>query len=173
MHHFHIDLDCDETQASGVVTSMLVPNGTFEYYCYYFVTPASASSIELQFVFSTVFGNGIAILDNVTLNSTENLISNGDFELNNATALGYQYEWSSWSSSACEEHCITFPGDQYGATDFPSFLATGTGITLSQTVAIDTVGRRFVYRLGFWFQCIIKDGNPTESCQLLVTLLTT
>jgi hypothetical protein len=150
----------------------LVNNGALQYYCYYFVTPASASNIQLQFVFSSTIFNVYTILDDVTLNSTENLIINGDFGIYSATPSGYPYQWSSWTSSECQS-CLATPANGNGATGFSGFLASGVGITLSQTVAINTVGRQFVYRLGFWFQCAVADDDPTESCSLLVKLVTT
>ncbi len=110
-------------------------------------------------------------MDNVTLNSTENLITNGGFEIYNRTTTGYQ--WPPWTYSECHEYCEVFPFIEPKISDSLSFLASGTGIKLSQTVAIDTVGREFVYSLGFWFQCFVTDYDSTESCPLIVTLVTT
>ena len=171
--HVSIVIDCNATQASGVETTLHLFNGTFQYYCYYFVTPASATNVQLQFTFASTYGNVGGILANVTLNSTENLIANGDFELNDVTDNPFQYQYPSWTISECGSYCQSFPGDLFGITNFPSFVASGAGITLSQTATINTVGRQFVYRLGFWFQCFVNDQDPTESCLLLFSLLTT
>ena len=59
--------------------------------CYYFVIPASASSIQVQFDFSSLFQNTYVDLDNVTLNSTNNLIENGGFEIYSATNVNIHH----------------------------------------------------------------------------------
>ena len=89
------------------------------------------------------------------------------------TSNADQYEYPLWTVSKCQQYCQNFPGNAFGLTDFPNFFSVGAGITLGQTVAINTVGQQFVYRLGFWFQCSVYNQDPTESCLLLFSLVTT
>jgi len=140
----------------------------YTYYCYYFVPSTSASNINVQFTFSNVYASGAIYLDDVTLNSTVNLIKNGDFETVEANDTA---PLPPWTSSTCGANCIGIVTTQDPRTGSYSFGTTGTVVTLSQTVAINTVGQQYVYQLGFWIRCYMTSGNTPYL--FFVTLTTT
>ena len=168
-----IDLDCTETQSNGIVTTMTVGNSSFQYNCFYFVTPANATSVQLEFTFTTYLYYTYAYLSNVTLNSTSNLIENGNFEtyqyINNTD---YQYTFPPWNISGCGSLCEYYPAylDYIPVND--TIGLTAVNLKLSQTVALNTVGNQSVYQLIYWFRCLVYD-DPTAYCSYTVKLTTT
>ena len=156
------------TKASGTVVANLAGNVTKTNYCYYFVTPASATNIELQFVFSSSPGDGFFDIDNITLNSISNLIKNGDFETipqNQSIA-----PWYPWSVNFCPQVCTAQVVNKTTSEYFHSFLTSGVGILLNQAVATNTIGRKFVYLLEFGLSYTTALGIP-GTCS--ITLKTT
>ncbi len=136
------------------------------------MTSATASSVILEFIFSVGLGYGVTILTDVTLNSTSNLIQNGDFEIYNETNSSSSYEYSSWTLTQCEGSCANAPVSLAFSPNSTGIATAGVGIQVSQTVALNTVGTQSIYRLGYWFECIIY-SDPTDVCSYTVQLTTT
>jgi len=163
-----IHLDCNVTKTSSQFTTVLINNGTnSQYYCYYFVPSVSASNIKLEFLLISNDYNTYLSIDDITLNSTVNLITSGAFQ---TTYDSSENSGQSSTVSQCSGICSAYVIDADPQTNSYSFYSNGVSITLSQTVAINTVGKEFVYSLGFWLSCSTNGGN--SSCSFFYRLTT-
>jgi hypothetical protein len=126
------------------------------------LTSISSTRITVSFILSGNNPDLYTELDDITLNSTINFISNGDFEKLNYT--------DQWNVISCGDQCDPGVDDLDPHTGNLGFYSSGIGVTLSQTVGINTIGQEFIYHLAFWmaFEC---GGN--NHCSIQVTLNTT
>jgi len=161
--------NCNGTVATGTVATLTASGvaGGYYYYCYYFVPSSTATHITLQFTFVTS-GNAVIDIDNVQLNSTSDLIVNGDFQTLSSTFAVNPVPDPPWYITQCGT-CNPTQATNCGVGGSVCFYAAGgNSITLTQTVAINTVGQLYVYLLAFQldFSCL------SQTCLVAVTLQT-
>lgn len=109
-------------------------------------------------------------VDDITLNSTTNLITNGGFQTTYGSS-GNSGQPSTVSTCPGTTICSAYAIDADPTANSYSFYSNGVSITLDQTVAINTVGKEFVYSLGFLLSCSVDGGN--SACSFFFRLTTT
>jgi hypothetical protein len=150
-------------RVSNEIYFVIQPNYSqdYKYYCFYWTPTSTLVNPTVVFTFQNV-GNNSIYLDDVTFNSSTNLIQNGGFETNDDDLLDptlwFSPCWTNCSRSIVEENPKS---GEY------SFRAQGDYVYLQQTISISDDEQSDIYYFGFWleFNC-----NYVDPCTISATI---
>ena len=127
---------------------------SYRYYCFNWITKRSQKISSVSFTFNSDEKKYIYI-DDITLNSTSNLIINGDFE---RTMLN---EWSCGDQSCSTNHVQNeVKSGQYT-------FRTNSTFALQQLLSKPIQSSSEPYQLSFWMK---NDCHPLNPCTVVVRI---